>query len=676
MRGRMQGRTFRRDIAALRTVAVLAVVLFHFGVPGLGGGYVGVDVFFVISGFLMTGIVTRGLVRGDFSLLGFYRARAERIVPALAVLCLALGLLGLLVLDPMTAREIGTSVLAALTFTSNILFWSQDSYFAAGADTKWLLHTWSLSVEWQFYLIFPIVVMAIWRVRFLRERFGGVMIVATVLSFAACAAAATQGEGAIKATFFWLPFRAWELLLGGLVACYPALLSRFPAPLTILGGLAMIAASVLIFGPTTAWPAWNALLPTLGTALVIWAGGRWDGWANLPGVQKIGAWSYSIYLWHWPIVVGLGLMSLRHNPAAVVAGIALSVGLGALSYAFVEGRARTKLLEGPQGLAVVAAVVGLAIPLGLGAVAASTMGLEGPRIAGLTPQTQAALRDDRLATSDRRFPDVCVGGQTAEGVLGVCRVGDPSARDVLIIGDSHAQQLAPRLSQLFESRPGGVTLVTRGGCPVLPDVSLAAAGNDCAERTRAAFDYAMARPWRRVVIAAFWSGYVEPYPETGALQRKLCFAGPEGCRTPGEDQAYLAQVDAAVDRLEIELQRLKQAGRRTTLVLAVPYDFANDPRKLYAGTFAARSPVGPVAIARDRLTGPQRRLRDRLVAVARRAGADVVDPRDTMCGVTCPSTADGRVIYMDNNHIRASMIVRPEFGFLDPYVLDQVPPTP
>ena len=662
----MQSPTFRPDIAALRAIAVAAVVLFHFGVPGINGGYVGVDVFFVISGFLMTGIVTRALQRKTFSLWGFYRARAERIMPALAVLCLVLAVLGLTVLDPMTAREIGISILATLTFTSNILFWSQDGYFAPGADAQWLLHTWSLSVEWQFYFAFPIFVMLIWRIDFLRRRFGAVMIAGTVLSFVACAAAGMLGEGAVKTSFFLLPFRAWELLLGGLVACYPLLFSRMPSPLVITTGLGMIVVSILVFDPTTIWPAWNALLPTLGTALVIWAGGRWDGWSNLPGVQRIGAWSYSIYLWHWPVVVGLAYLGLRHNVPAIVGGVVGSVLLGALSHVTFEVRMRKRLFGRTGRLAVTSALAGLAIPLGIGAVAASSNGLEAPRIAHLSPEIQAALRDYRAATSDRRYPADCVGGKISEGLLAICQIGDPSARDTLIIGDSHAQQLTPRVSQLFENRPGGVTLVTRGGCPTLPLVNLTTPGNNCADRNRAAFDYALTQPYHHIVIAAFWSGYVEPAQETGVLQRKLCFVTSSGCRTPLDEAGYLAQVDRAVDRLGIELERLKRAGRQITLVLAVPYAFSNDPRRLYAETFLTRRLVAPLGIPRDQMTAPQRRLRDRLIAMAGAAGVDVVDPRDTMCGArTCPSTDDGRVIYMDNNHIRSTMVVRPEFAYLD-----------
>jgi peptidoglycan/LPS O-acetylase OafA/YrhL len=662
----MQNGTFRRDIAALRAVAVAAVVLFHFGVPGFDGGFVGVDVFFVISGFLMTGIVSRAMARENFSLWGFYRARAERIIPALAVVCIALGVLSLIAVDPMTTREIGTQTLSALTFTSNILFWSQDSYFAAGADTKWLLHTWSLSVEWQFYLVFPIVVMLIWRVPFLRARFGWVMIAGTVLSFVACAVFAGLGPTELKTTFFMLPFRAWEMLLGGVIVCYPALFSRLPAPLVALTGLGMIVASIFVFGPSTPWPAGNAALPTLGTALVLWAGGRWEGWANLPGVQRIGAWSYSIYLWHWPVVVALHLTGQGGKPLPIVLGMAASVVLGALSYALVETRMRQWWLGGSARVAVTAAVLGLGAPLALSTITGSTNGLERFRIASMSAETRAALLDYRAASSDFYSAKDCTGGAFEQGELQGCRIGEPAARDTLIIGDSHARQLGPRLAAQFANHPGGATLITRGGCPALPQVKLKNPGDACDVRNRQAFDFAATQPFRHVVIASFWSGYLEPDGDGGSFQHNFCFVEGDACASPVSDAAYLTRVDAAVDALGRELARLKQAGKEATLVLAVPYDRSNASRRLYAATFAAGQVVMPAATRRDALTTVQRRLQDRLVAVAARTGTTVVDPRDTMCsGALCQATIGGRTIYADNNHIRATRIHLPQFGFLD-----------
>jgi peptidoglycan/LPS O-acetylase OafA/YrhL len=156
---------FRSDINGLRAWAVVAVILYHFDVPGFGGGFVGVDVFFVISGFLMTGIVVDGLERGEFSLLAFYLARASRILPALIVVCTVLLMLGWWVLLRLDYTELGLDAVFSLAFLSNIKFWREAGYFDAASHDKWLLHTWSLAVEWQFYLLLPLVLLAMWRWR-------------------------------------------------------------------------------------------------------------------------------------------------------------------------------------------------------------------------------------------------------------------------------------------------------------------------------------------------------------------------------------------------------------------------------------------------------------------------------------------------------------------------------
>lgn len=209
--------TFRPDIAGLRAWALLAVVLFHFNIPGFGGGFVGVDIFFAISGYLMTQIILRGLEGERFSIWGFYLARARRIVPALLVLCAVLLTLGWFVLPASDYRPLGMHALTSVMFASNIQYWREAGYFDSASHDKWLLHTWSLSVEWQFYLVLPLLLWGVWKLWPGRLSAARVLIAVLLVSFALSVWLTSQKP---EAAFFLLPTRAWEMLAGALVALY------------------------------------------------------------------------------------------------------------------------------------------------------------------------------------------------------------------------------------------------------------------------------------------------------------------------------------------------------------------------------------------------------------------------------------------------------------------------
>ncbi len=205
---------FREDINGLRAWAVVIVILFHFGVPGFSGGFIGVDVFFVISGFLMTRIVIRGLENNKLSIIDFYMARARRIIPALLALCTVLLGLGWFVLVPPDYEKLGSHAVSSAAFVSNIKYWAETGYFDSASHEKWLLHTWSLSVEWQFYILLPVALWAVWRVK--PGRSAQIWAIATCLLASLLASVLTTAHSPATA-FFMLHTRAWEMLSGGLV---------------------------------------------------------------------------------------------------------------------------------------------------------------------------------------------------------------------------------------------------------------------------------------------------------------------------------------------------------------------------------------------------------------------------------------------------------------------------
>lgn len=325
---------FRTDINGLRTIALLGVVLFHFFGNALPGGFSGVDVFFVISGFLMTSIIFKGLEAGSFNLIGFYVARARRIIPALTGLCLALLILGWFYLYPADFSTLSKHVLGSLTFSSNVMYLKESGYFDEASKEKWLLHTWSLSVEWQFYIIYPIMLLALKKFMPLQSlRYA--VILGAVGSFALCVYATDRWP---SSAFYMLPTRAWEMLVGALAFLYPLKLSVTLKKCLEASGFALIFAAYAVLTEKMAWPGYAAAFPVAGALLVIMANHD-RSWltGNVP-IQWLGTISYSVYLWHWPLVVWLNYSGNSTNLELAAASLLTSVGLGALSYYSIEKR--------------------------------------------------------------------------------------------------------------------------------------------------------------------------------------------------------------------------------------------------------------------------------------------------------------------------------------------------
>lgn len=337
---------YRPEIDGLRAIAVIPVILFHAGFQLFSGGFVGVDIFFVISGYLITTIILADLEAGRFSILNFYERRARRILPALYLVmasCLPFAWLWLM---PIDAKEFSKSVMAVLAFASNIFFWRQNDYFDAATELKPLLHTWSLGVEEQFYVLFPIFLMVAWR--FGRKRIVVLLAIVALLSLALAEYAISRKP---EATFFLLPTRGWELAMGSLIAFYLEGKERDQFPLALnqllsLVGLGLIALGVLTFNKETPFPGFSALIPTVGAGLIIMFA--------LPGtfVERllvsrvlvgIGLVSYSAYLWHQPLLSFTRHRSFTEPNNVVLALIVvLTFGLAYVTWRYVEQPFRQK----------------------------------------------------------------------------------------------------------------------------------------------------------------------------------------------------------------------------------------------------------------------------------------------------------------------------------------------
>jgi peptidoglycan/LPS O-acetylase OafA/YrhL len=641
------------------------VIAFHLSPALAPGGFVGVDVFFVISGYLMTRIILGRLGAGRFSLLGFYLDRLRRIWPALVVLCAVLLAAGAVALDPWSYQRLAADIPEALAFVSNATFAGRVGYFAPSEAGTWLLHTWSLSVEWQFYLAYPLLLMAL-NLRPAVRRWAFVVVAG--LAAVSLGDALTLWSRSSATSFYALTSRAWELLAGALALAAerrwrPGAVTRAAAH---GAGLALIAAGALLADPAPGWPSPVALLPVGGAALVIAAGLGEAAWARLAPVSLVGRASYSIYLWHWPVIVAARYAGLPLTAPLAMAEIVLMLALGLASYGIVE-RTLTPLVfradwrRWAPALAATAALVALAV------AAQQTRGFEAMRTAALPAPTRALLGDDRAAADDWAYPGVCDGG-AATGPLRRCVVGDPAARQVLVIGDSHAEQFVARYAGRHPA-DAGATFVTHDGCLPIPGVGAVRAGAVCPAWMLAAFAFAERAGFARVVIMGNWAAYLEERERGG--RGGLCAADASGCPLVGSRPLSLAQ---ALDRLAAEIRRLEARGVAVTLIGPQPRSQAAQPRVRYQQQFfgqptASWQPAAEIAAA-------EAATRSQLLRVARETGATLVDPLQGFCPAgRCP-LVDGasRGLYRDSGHFRASAVAQPAFAYLDPWLAP--PPSP
>ncbi|MCE6959223.1 acyltransferase [Cereibacter sphaeroides] len=458
--------SYRPDIDGLRTVAVLPVILFHagfsswMGIPIAPGGYVGVDVFFVISGFLISRIIYAEVTGGTWSVVGFYARRVRRIFPALFLVyltCLAWAATQGIGAE---AGQIRNAVMASVLFVSNVWFSMSSGYFDSGIQDNPLLHTWSLSIEEQFYIFFPLVLLAL---RPLRHGSRVALLVALVLASLGASAWMTRADP--DPAYYSLATRAWELGIGGLLAIAPPRLrsARLAEGLG-LAGLAAILLAILGFDKSTAFPGLAALLPVLGAAAVILSGmerrtlaGRFLGWAPM---RTIGLMSYSLYLWHWPILVFMRLSGYGDRKSALLA-IALCFLASWLSWRFVEtpfrkgwrsAAPRSFFLGGAGAMAAT-----LLLAMGVPALNRMTvpMDAETRRIAAFNgAESIAAMRKETCFLTSRSGLD--------DFRVESCLAADPARPAVLVIGDSHAAQ---HVRALQEANPQATILqATAAGC--------------------------------------------------------------------------------------------------------------------------------------------------------------------------------------------------------------------
>lgn len=447
---------FRYDINVLRAAAVLAVMFFHFRARLFEGGFSGVDVFFVISGYLMTRIIANGLSEGTFSLKEFYAKRLKRIVPALLVLTGVVIALEFFITFPVDYRETEKNAFSSILFLSNFVYWRDSGYFAPASDRNIFLHTWSLSVEWQFYLLYPIIIR--WLSNIIKNKttykrfFIALTVLLAIMSFIVTRIDATT-------SFYLLPTRAWEMMIGG-IACYSEgiIRDRRKQILIALSGYIMILYSFVFLEREMAWPGVYSLLPVMGTFLVILA--NWNEWKliRLNIAQFFGKISYSLYLWHWPVVVLATYVGVIKNKYSFCAFVAISIMLAVLSYKFVESvkyKSNKKILV---SMAVLSSIILVFI------IADANAFLFTPESRKLSSYASDHKEENRaMFRADTCFVEL---GQKYDRQRCLCT--SDTLKNVLLIGDSHAAQLSASLAAFCKERGIMLSQATGSACiPVL-----------------------------------------------------------------------------------------------------------------------------------------------------------------------------------------------------------------
>jgi peptidoglycan/LPS O-acetylase OafA/YrhL len=429
----------RPEIDGLRALAVLPVILYHGGFHLFSGGYVGVDVFFVVSGFLITSIILEERRTGRFSVVTFYERRVRRILPALFLVMLICVPVGWVWMLPDELLSLGQSLLCVALFVSNVLFWRTSGYFDLAADEKPLLHTWSLGVEEQFYVVFPLLIALVWRL--------GIRRLAALLVLGGAASFFTSDWMLTKhsvASFFLAPTRAWELFAGSLLSVMKfagtprAVPSRAARECLGVLGLCLIVAPIFLYGVATPFPGRYALPPVIGTLLIIAfvTSETLVGRAlTLRSMLWIGSISYSAYLWHQPLFAFARIISANHPPQLLFGALAFaSLGLAHLSWKFVERPFRDRRNWSRRAI-FLWALIPTVIFVGIGAAFVGTKGAP----------NRWSVEERRLLIPAKTRIEEC---PAVDAWLRVCRIGAPGRPpSIALLGDSHADAIASALDE-------------------------------------------------------------------------------------------------------------------------------------------------------------------------------------------------------------------------------------
>lgn len=630
---------YRADIDGLRAIAIMSVVIFHMAPEYFPGGYAGVDVFFVISGYLITSIILKELEKGSFSFTDFYMKRVLRLFPALLIVLSVTLAFGWLILLPPEFKQLGKHTAYGAGFLANIVLFKEVNYFDTASEFKQLLHLWSLGIEEQFYFFWPVSLFVIWKLK-----------PKLVPWFALACIAYSFGININKVpanleyAFFMPHTRFWELILGGLIGWFEVknlkVQNTTVQDFLSTTGLLVCFLSFFLLEGNSQFPGYWALLPVIGTAMIIIAPNAWLNrimFSN-PIAVFIGLISYPLYLWHWPLLSYSYVMHNRPAPLFIRIGLVLFSGLLAvITYLYVEKKFK-KIPNNKKYFASYLLVAGVAL-VGL-------IGFLGNKKIVTPYSSRPDLEKISDALSDWDFPGRLKKIEKDGNKLWY--QGD-APKKIILIGDSNIQQYYPRLEKLQQESKDSFSFyfATGGGCPPFPSVKHDSKYNFCSKWIENGYKLAASSEIKNVVIGAQWTKYVSTNSQFYIQKndRKILIND--------NSEGYKLALSALKEKI-LELRKL---NKNVYFIMNIPVgpDFA--PLNSIKRSISLQPvKVEAKVVTRAEFESKHMNYFKDLKQLALEAGAIVIDPLDHLCsgpsGQCLVIAKDGRPIYKDNSHIR------------------------
>ena len=643
---------YRAEIDGLRAVAIIPVLLFHAGFQAIGGGFIGVDVFFVISGYLITGIIFDEIRAGTYSIWKFYGRRARRILPALFAMCLACLVPAWMWMLPEEFESFSASLLSVIGFGSNFFFWSKTGYFDTAGTLKPLLHTWSLAVEEQFYIILPLL---LWLLRtWPPVKIAGVIAILCLVSLGL---SQVWSESQPDANFYLLPTRFWELAIGALIAlgwrggAFPG---KWAGEALAMLGLAAIVYAALAFNETTPTPSAFTLLPVLGTALIIMFAGASTLVGRLLSLRllvAVGLISYSLYLWHQPL---FAFARIR-----LVDGVSDAVNFAILVAVFPIAYASWRFIEQPfrgRGPAWTPKLAGLTVTplivlIAFGSLGIATGGLPArldKRVNELASWSEDKNRqDDKCHSNPRRTIPLAKS----------CDYGSPEPHRVVLLGDSHANQLAPLLARELEARGAGMLQMTYAGCLPAQGYYRSDRRDGCGRFNIEVQNYLVAhRGIDTVVLNARWTAKLAgtsfdngegPIADTAAI-----YAIPTG--EPLSFATSPSRIPAMGAIYRKAVQTLLDAGKRVVLVYPEPEAGWDVPTYMARKALFGEPLTQNLSTSYQRFKDWNRPAHEQFDLLPDHPDLLRIRPELLFCDTPlkdrCVNELDGKLLYFDDDH--------------------------
>jgi peptidoglycan/LPS O-acetylase OafA/YrhL len=630
--------TYRADIDGIRAIAVLAVVFYHAGFGYFSGGFVGVDIFFVISGFLITSIIYAEISTGIFSFSGFYTRRIRRIYPALFAMIVFTTAASVLLYDHDNLRDFGKSVVATTFFVSNLHFWTETDYFARTTLLKPLLHTWSLAIEEQYYIVFPLLLT--WLARRFKSKVAYILAGVTVLSLGWNILELRNGQA--SSAFYFAHLRIWELLVGSVLALGP-IKTNIEDKIRLLCswlGLGMILTPIFLYTENTIFPGGAAAIPVTGTALLIYAGIGGTPIVNrvlsLPWLVFIGKISYSLYLWHWPLIIFARYVAIRPlAPLQITLLLLATLLISVLSWHFIEMPFRGKRIVWNRGIFLPAAGI-MTIVATMGAVLYLTNGLA--RSAVVEPKgyvvPEFSCEYQKNDYTNASLPKGCPLGARRE------------ADSFLLWGDSYAWSVSEGISLSAAKQSIKGQMVYSSGCA--PLLGIDRTGLHCVSNNNAVIDYIELHPeLKTVILVGRWALWAEGNFYSFTEQKEDIILKDAWAESGVTDDRPLFELG-----LERTIQRLQELDRTVVLIGEIPEIGYDVPSANFIAHRTGREINSIIAPSLEDFLERNAHVIPTLEILAQSNHLVLIDPWRALCNdVQCPAVAEGKPLYVDDHHL-------------------------